>query len=91
MHTDTLDLPNALGAQTALAVEYSDRFSAGGQTPTNKSPEYDIKSSDGELEVILEFGGIRRTHLLSLFPGPLWPRVLVPDKGLIYGLNRTKP
>ena len=28
--------------------------------------------------------------LLSL-PGPLWPRVVAPDKGSIYGLNRTKP
>ena len=26
--------------------------------------------------------------LLSL-PGPLWPGVVAPDKGPIYGLNRT--
>ena len=23
-------------------------------------------------------------------PGPLWPGVVTPDKGPIYGLNRTK-
>ena len=27
---------------------------------------------------------------LSL-PGPLWSRMIVPDKGPIYGSNRTKP
>ena len=26
----------------------------------------------------------------SLPPGPLWPRVVAPDKGHIYGFNRTK-
>ena len=29
--------------------------------------------------------------LLPLLQGPLWPRVVAPDKGPIYGLNRTKP
>ena len=30
------------------------------------------------------------TPLLPLPPGPLWPGVVAPDKGPIYGLNRTK-
>ena len=34
---------------------------------------------------------MRSTPLLSSLPGPLWPGVVAPDKGLIYGLNRTKP
>ena len=28
---------------------------------------------------------------LPLLPGPLRPEVVAPDKGPIYGLNRTKP
>ena len=27
---------------------------------------------------------------LPSLPGPLWPGVVAPDKGSIYGLNRTK-
>ena len=37
------------------------------------------------------FGGMRSTPLLPLLQGPLWPGVVAPDKGPIYGLNRTKP
>ena len=33
---------------------------------------------------------MRSTTLLPSLPGPLWPGVLAPDKGPIYGLNRTK-
>ena len=33
---------------------------------------------------------MRSTPSLPLLPGPLWPGVLDPDKGPIYGLNRTK-
>ena len=29
------------------------------------------------------------TSSLPLLPGPLWPRVVAPDKGLNYGSNRT--
>ena len=31
------------------------------------------------------------TPSLPSHPGPLWPGVIAPDKGPIYGLNRTKP
>ena len=34
--------------------------------------------------------GMRSTLSLPSLPGPLWPGVVTPDKGLIYELNRTK-
>ena len=40
---------------------------------------------------MLELWGMRSTPSLPSFPGPLWPGVVAPDKGPIYGLNRTKP
>ena len=39
---------------------------------------------------MLELWGVRSTPLLPLLPSPLWPGVVAPDKGPIYGLNRTK-
>ena len=39
---------------------------------------------------MLELWGIWSTPSLPLLSGPLWPRVVAPDKGPIYGLNRTK-
>ena len=33
---------------------------------------------------------MRSTPLLPSLPGLLWPGVVAPDKGPIYGLNRTK-
>ena len=63
----------------------------GVRPPPNKCPEYDTKQSDGEVQVMLELWGIQSTPSLALLPGPLWPRVVAPDKGPIYGLNRTKP
>ena len=34
---------------------------------------------------------MQSTPLLPSLPDPLWPGVVAPDKGPIYGLNRTKP
>ena len=39
---------------------------------------------------MLELWGMRSTPLLPSLPGPLWHGVVAPDKGPIYGLNRTK-
>ena len=39
---------------------------------------------------MLELWEMQSTPLLLSLPGPLWPRVIAPDKGAIYGLNRTK-
>ena len=61
-----------------------------GVRPPNECPAYDTKQSDGEVPVMLGFGGMRRTPSLSLLPGPLWPGVVAPHKRPIYGLNRTK-
>ena len=39
---------------------------------------------------MLELWGMQSTPLLPSLPGPLWPVVVAPEKGPIYGLNRTK-
>ena len=39
---------------------------------------------------MLELWGMPSTPLLPSLPGPLWPGGVAPDKGPIYGLNRTK-
>ena len=38
---------------------------------------------------MLELWGMWSTPLLPSLPGPLWPGVVAPDKGPIYGLTRT--
>ena len=63
----------------------------GVRPPPNECPGYDTKQSDGEVPAMLELWGMRSTPSLPSLPGPLWPGVLAPDKGPIYGLNRTKP
>ena len=50
----------------------------------------DPKQSDGEVPAMLELWGMWSTPSLPSLPGWLWPRVVAPDKGPIYGLNRTK-
>ena len=62
----------------------------GVRPPTNECPGYDTKQSDGEVPAILELWGMQSIPLLRSLPGPLWPGVAAPDKGPIYGLNRTK-
>ena len=57
----------------------------------NECPRYDTKQSDGQVLAMLELWGMRSTPSLPSLPGPLWPGVVAPDKGPIYGLNRTKP
>ena len=37
-----------------------------------------------------ELWGMHGTPLLPSLPGPPWPGVVEPDKGPIYGLNRTQ-
>ena len=76
--------------QSAGAVEYTDYFSWGSLTLLQKCPRYDIKQSYGEVPVVLGFGGMWSTPSLPSLPGPLWPVVVAPDKGPIYGSNRTK-
>ena len=42
-----------------------------GTTSPNECPVYDTKQSDGEVPVILEFGGMQNTPSLLSLPGPL--------------------
>ena len=49
-----------------------------------KCPEYDFKQSDGEAPEILELWGMGSTSL-PLLPGPLWPRVVTPERVLSMG------
>ena len=63
----------------------------GVRPPPNECPGYDTKQSDGEVPAVLELWGMRSTPSLPSLPGSLWPGVVAPDKGPIYGLNRTKP
>ena len=59
--------------------------------PPNECPVYDTKQSDGEVSVMQELWVMRSTSSLPSLPGPFWQGVVALDKGLIYGLNRTKP
>ena len=59
--------------------------------PLNKESKSNLIPTPAEVPVMLELWGMWSTSLLPLLPGPLWPGVVVPDKGPIYGLNRTKP
>ena len=63
----------------------------GKDTPLpNECPGYDTKQSDGEVPVMLELWGMWSTLSLPSLPSSLWPGVVVPDKGPVYGLNKTK-
>ena len=48
----------------------------------NEYPGYDIKQSGGDAPVMLELWGMRSTLSLPLFPDPLWPRVVAPERVL---------
>ena len=39
---------------------------------------------------MLELWEMQSSPLLASLPGPLYPKVVVPDEGPIYGLNRIK-
>ena len=73
-------LPQWVFSTSAEAVEYTD---------CNEYLGYDSKQSDCEVLVMLELWGMQSTPSLSLLPGPLWPRVVAPGKGPIYGSNRS--
>ena len=60
-------------------------------TQLNECPVYDSKQSDGEIPVILELLEMQSTPSLPSLPYPLLLGVVVPHKGTINGLNRTKP
>ena len=51
----------------------------------NERPGYDTKQSDGEASVMLDFWGVWSTSSLPLLPGPLWLRMVAPDRLLSMG------
>ena len=65
-------------------AEYTDCISAE-RIPPHEFPGYDTKQSDGEVPVMLEFWGMWSTLLSPLLPGPLWLRVVAPDRVLSLG------
>ena len=56
-----------------------------GVRPPDNSPRYDTKQSDGEASVMLGFWGMQSIPSLPSLPGPLWPRVVAPDRVLPMG------
>ena len=56
----------------------------------NECSGYDTKQSDGEVSVILELWGMQIAPSSPSLPGPLWPSVVAPDMGHIYGSDRSK-
>ena len=48
----------------------------------NEFSDYYTKKSDGEVPVMLEHWGMRRIPLLALLSGPIWLRVVAPDRVL---------
>ena len=83
METGRCQLPSQVGLYNTLTAPLQR-----GKTPTNECLVYDTKQSDGEVPAMLDFWGMRSTPSLPSLPGPLWPGVVAPDKGPIYGLNR---
>ena len=53
--------------------------------PPNECPGYETKQSDGEVPAVLELWGMQSTPSLPSLPGPLWPRVVAPDRVLSMG------
>ena len=72
-------------AHSTEAAEYTDCISAEGQDSPNECPGYDTKQSDGEVPVILEPCGMRRTHSLPSLPRSLCPGVVASDRVLSTG------
>ena len=53
--------------------------------PTNTCPGYNTKKSDGKVPVMLKLWGMLSTSSLPSLLGPLWARVVAPDKVLSIG------
>ena len=62
----------------------------GVRLPQYMSWRYDPRQSDDEAPIILKLWGMWSTPSFPSLPGRLWPWVVAPDKGPIYGSNRTK-
>ena len=58
-----------------------------GATKYTDFPNECPNQSDGEIPVIQELWGMWSTPLLPLLPGSIWPGVVAPEKGSIYGFK----
>ena len=67
-------------AQSTGVIEYTDCTSAEGLDSLNEYPWWDIKLSDGEAPVTLELWGMQGIPSLPSPPGPLWLRVVGPER-----------
>ena len=57
----------------------------GVRPPLHECTRYDIKGSDGEALVMLELWRMQSALSLLLFPSPLWPGVVAPERVLSMG------
>ncbi len=79
--TSSIPRPVSWGSRIHWLHLYS-----GGKSPhSNECPGYDTKQSHGEVLLMLELWGMWSTPLLQLLPGPLWARVVGPDRVLSIG------
>ena len=69
-------------AQSTKTVDWTDCISAECKMPTNDCPWFEIRQSDGEAPVVLEFWGMGITPSLPFYPGPFWTEVVAPDSVL---------
>ena len=72
-------------AQSTGAAKYTDCISAEEYNSPNECRGYDTKQSDAEASVMLDLWGMQSTPSLPLLLGPLWPRVIAPDRVLSMG------
>ena len=76
MHHIQYRLPSQLGLKNILTASQ-----LRGKIPSpNECSGYDTKQSDGDILVMLELWGMWSTLSLPSLPGPLWPRVVAPDR-----------
>ena len=71
--------------QSAVVAEYTNWIFAEGLDSNNECPGYETKQCDGKFPVFLELWGMQSTTSLPSLPGPLWSRVVAPDKVLSMG------
>ena len=55
------------------------------KNPLHECPVYDTKQFDGKVSVMLELWEMQSNPTLASLPGPLWPRVVAPNRILTIG------
>ena len=72
-----INMPSRIGHKNTLTEV--------GSEPPQQVSGYDIKQSDGDVPVMLELLRMLSTPSLPSIRGPLWPRILEPEKVLSMG------